>query len=68
MSLNREEIIYMAKVCEQTDRFEDMLKYMKDYVVSASELNTEERNLISVAYKNSVGSRRTAWRAMSNIY
>jgi 14-3-3 protein epsilon len=27
----------------------------------------EERNLLSVAYKNSIGSRRTAWRAISSI-
>jgi len=25
------------------------------------------RNLLSVAYKNSVGSRRSAWRALSSI-
>ncbi len=25
----RAELVYMAKVCEQTERFEDMLKYMK---------------------------------------
>ena len=32
-----------------------------------SELNEEERNLLSVAYKNTVGSRRTAWRALTSI-
>jgi 14-3-3 protein epsilon len=30
-------------------------------------LSNEERNLLSVAYKNSVGSRRTAWRTISAI-
>ena len=35
-----------------------MLEYMKRVVLFGSELNTEERNLLSVAYKNSVGSRR----------
>lgn len=29
MAEKREEYIYMAKVCEQTERFEDMLTYMK---------------------------------------
>ena len=32
-----------------------------------SDLKEEERNLVSVAYKNTVGSRRTAWRALSSI-
>ena len=33
----------------------------------SQELSVEERNLLSVAYKNSIGSRRTAWRAISSI-
>eukprot|EP01016_Furgasonia_blochmanni_P024736 TRINITY_DN266_c0_g3_i1.p1 TRINITY_DN266_c0_g3~~TRINITY_DN266_c0_g3_i1.p1 ORF type:complete len:296 (-),score=142.43 TRINITY_DN266_c0_g3_i1:70-957(-) len=66
MSLSREELIYMAKISEQTERFEDMLEYMKK-VAADQELSVEERNLLSVAYKNTVGSRRTAWRALSSI-
>ena len=31
------------------------------------QLSSEERNLLSVAYKNSVGSRRAAWRTVSAI-
>jgi len=67
MSLSREELVYMAKVSEQTERFEDMLSYMKHVVQQGNELSVEERNLLSVAYKNSVGSRRTAWRALEAI-
>ena len=58
MSISREELVYMSRIAEQTERFEDMLEYMKKVVQFGSELNTEERNLLSVAYKNSVGSRR----------
>jgi len=67
MSLSREELVYMSKVSEQTERFEDMLNYMKSVVGQGQELTVEERNLLSVAYKNSVGSRRTAWRALEAI-
>jgi 14-3-3 protein epsilon len=56
--MSREELVYMSRIAEQTERFEDMLEYMKKVVQFGSELNTEERNLLSVAYKNSVGSRR----------
>lgn len=58
----------MTKVSEQTERFEDMLDYIKKVVTGFDqELSVEERNLLSVAYKNSIGSRRTAWRAISSI-
>ena len=67
MALSKEELIYMSKISEQTERFEDMLNYMKKVVQLGSDLSIEERNLLSVAYKNSVGSRRTAWRAISSI-
>lgn len=30
-------------------------------------LNPEQRNLLSVAYKNVVGSRRSSWRVVSSI-
>ena len=68
MSLSREENIYMTKVAEKTERFEDMLDYIKKVVtVFDQELSFEERNIMSVANKNSISSRRTAWRAISSI-
>ena len=67
MSLSRDELIYMAKICEQTERFDDMLGYMKKVLDDKEDLSVDERNLLSVAYKNSVGSRRTAWRVISSI-
>jgi 14-3-3 protein beta/theta/zeta len=32
-----------------------------------SKLTEEERNLLSVAYKNVVGTRRSSWRVISSI-
>jgi len=63
----REEHLYMAKITEQTERFEDMLDAMNKVVAANADLTVEERNLLSVAFKNTIGSRRTAWRALSSI-
>ena len=57
----------MAKVCEQSERFEDMLGYMKEVLKLGVSLNVEERNLLSVAYKNFVGVPRSAWRVLQSL-
>lgn len=66
-NLDREQLIYMAKVCEQSERFEDMLAYMKQVLKLNVSLNVEERNLLSVAYKNFVGVPRSAWRVLQSL-
>ena len=40
---------------------------MKTVTELGAELNNEERNLLSVAYKNVVGTRRSSWRVISSI-
>ena len=40
---------------------------MKEVTEKKSSLTNEERNLLSVAYKNVVGSRRNSWRVISSI-
>lgn len=56
----------MAKLAEQAERYDDMVEYIK-LVAGMGELSPEERNLLSVAYKNMVGSRRLAWREVSAL-
>ena len=64
---NPSNSIYMARIAEQTERYEDMIEFMIEYVRENKTLGNEERNLLSVAFKNSVGSRRTAGRALMSI-
>ncbi|CAN6936353.1 unnamed protein product, partial [Brassica oleracea] len=65
----REEYVYMAKLAEQAERYEEMVEFMEKVSASVDgdELTVEERNLLSVAYKNVIGARRASWRIISSI-
>lgn len=67
MALNKEENIQQAKLSEQAERYDDMAASMKKVIEFGDELSNEERNLLSVAYKNVVGARRSSWRVISSI-
>ncbi|KAJ6371078.1 hypothetical protein OIU77_001563 [Salix suchowensis] len=66
---SREENVYMAKLAEQAERYEEMVEFMEKVTkaVDNEELTMEERNLLSVAYKNVIGARRASWRIISSI-
>lgn len=52
MSIDRDSMVYMAKLAEQAERFDEMVDHMKAVAKQTQELSVEERNLLSVAYKN----------------
>ncbi|KAI3732841.1 hypothetical protein L1987_64050 [Smallanthus sonchifolius] len=62
----REQNVYMAKLAEQAERYDEMVEFMEK-VSDTDQLTVEERNLLSVAYKNVIGARRASWRIISSI-
>lgn len=68
---SRERLFESARIAEQAELYEDMAKTMKELVTIACEakqlLAKEERNLLSVAYKNVISSRRSAWRTINTL-
>mmetsp|Transcript_93538 Transcript_93538/g.166395 ORF Transcript_93538/g.166395 Transcript_93538/m.166395 type:complete len:250 (-) Transcript_93538:214-963(-) len=66
MSGTRDQNIFMARLCEQAERYDDMADRMR-LVAKMGLLDKEERNLFSVAYKNKVGARRLAWRQVMHL-
>merc|ERR1712232_1199363 len=57
----------MGKLAEQAERYDEMSEHMESVAKTGDELSVEERNLLSVAYKNAVGSRRAAWRIITSV-
>jgi len=66
-SHTRDENVYLAKLSEQAERYDEMVEAMKKVAAEGIELSVEERNLLSVAYKNVIGARRASWRILSAI-
>jgi 14-3-3 protein epsilon len=65
--MDRDSLVYKAKLAEQAERFDEMVADMKEVAKQPQELTVEERNLLSVAYKNVIGSRRASWRVVTSI-
>jgi len=63
------DLFALAGIAEAAERYEDMTKLLKKLVEEKCEekkaLSIDERNLLSVAYKNIVGAKRQSWRTLS---
>jgi hypothetical protein len=63
---SQEDIMLLAQIAEQCEQYDDMIKILKPYFETKDEdLQVEERNMLCVAYKNAVGLKRIAWRAVA---
>ena len=69
LSKSRQELVEMARIAEQAERYDEMAQFMKAVVEgeNCGSLASDERNLLSVAYKNVVGTRRSSWRVVSQV-
>ena len=63
-----EESIFLARVAEQAERFEDMVNFLSKVLdEKRGDVNSDERNLLSVAFKNLISSKRAACRTIAAI-
>lgn len=64
-----EDLFNLAGVAETAERYDDMRQILKilvtKKVAEKLSLTIDERNLLSVAYKNVVGSKRQGWRTIT---
>uniref|UniRef100_A0ABI0NUE9 14-3-3 domain-containing protein n=1 Tax=Bos taurus TaxID=9913 RepID=A0ABI0NUE9_BOVIN len=61
------ELIQKANLAKQAKRYDDMATCLKAMMEQGAELSNEEHNLLSVAYKNVVWGRWSAWRKLQLI-
>jgi len=59
----------LSQAAEAAERYEDMVKIMHALVTKkitdGDKLSSDLRNLLSVAYKNVVGAKRSSWRVLN---
>jgi len=67
--LDIKKLVELVRVAETAERYEDMCKFVEKLVKMKSkngeDLDVDERNLLSVAYKNVVGAKRASWRTLA---
>jgi len=67
--LELKKLVELVRVAETAERYEDMCKFVQKLVTMKSakgeDLDVDERNLLSVAYKNVVGAKRASWRTLA---
>jgi len=66
---SNDDLMKLTRIAEAAERYDDMAAYCSELsrrkLKSNETLENEERNLLSVAYKNVVGSKRSSWRTLS---
>jgi len=63
----RKTLVHRALLAEECERYEDMAKAVVKIAAMGSGLVPSERNLLSIAFKNLIGSRRQALRVLLHI-
>ncbi|CAK0886855.1 unnamed protein product [Prorocentrum cordatum] len=57
MAVDRDKEVYFAELAEQAERYDEMANHMEAVGKLGAGLSDEERNILSVAHKDAVGSR-----------
>ena len=63
--LTAEQALFYGRLCEQTDRFDDMAAFMSKFVQKSTSMTPQQRNMVSVAFKQKLKPRRDSWRSIS---
>ncbi|KAI0326661.1 14-3-3-like protein [Cubamyces sp. BRFM 1775] len=68
VTISRLDRLYLAKVADQAERYQDVIAQLKDIInTHGAQLTIDERNLLSIAYKNLTATLRSSWRTIDNL-
>lgn len=68
MTLSRLDSVFIARIADQAERYQDVIAQLKNVITfSNAQLTVEERNLLSVAYKNITTNHRASWRTIDTL-
>ncbi|KAH8657234.1 14-3-3 domain-containing protein [Ilyonectria robusta] len=65
--MQRKNQIFLARLCGQAERYDEMVPFLKEVVKTGSELSVDKQNLLTTAFNNMFGIRRASWRIISSI-
>jgi 14-3-3 protein epsilon len=66
-SYTRDEYVYLAKLYERAERFDDMVKWITKFVQIDANLSNDERNILSAGFKNVISGKRASWRLLRSL-
>eukprot|EP00828_Plagiopyla_frontata_P048199 TRINITY_DN9166_c0_g1_i2.p2 TRINITY_DN9166_c0_g1~~TRINITY_DN9166_c0_g1_i2.p2 ORF type:complete len:249 (+),score=32.82 TRINITY_DN9166_c0_g1_i2:163-909(+) len=66
-NFTRENYLLLAKMAQQTERYFEMIEYIQKLIPSKTDLSSEERSIVSAAYKSVVGNKRAELRVLCAI-
>lgn len=64
--LTRNELVYMSRLMEKADNYEEMLQCIRLFIKLNPKLSDEEKNILSSGYKNITNTKRFSWRFLYN--
>jgi len=67
-TFTKEDYILLAKMSEQTERYDEMIGFVKKFIdMTEGLVNQDERYYFTTAFKNAVGNRRAELRLLTSI-
>ena len=63
----REEYVYLSKLYERAERFQDMVSVINKFIEITPKLTKDERNILSAGYKNILSDKRASWRLLNSM-